>query len=193
MGPMTLDDAKRRVLDAAFDNEADAARLESGDDLQRAEARTLRADAEAFRALLSALGEPTAEAREAAAHMRMWANEYDGLATAREERAPHAPDAGWAHFFQSEAVAARREAARYRLAADALERSPDAIRRAAIEEAAQMADSWARHYDGLERAKAEGIRLAATAIRALATGATPPTLATVRADVLAAIDAKGTT
>ncbi len=64
---MTLDEAKRRVLDAAFDNEADAARLESGDDLQRAEARTLRADAEAFRALLSALGEPTAEAREAAA------------------------------------------------------------------------------------------------------------------------------
>jgi hypothetical protein len=164
---MMLDEAKRRVLDAAHDAAHDARALDGGNDIQRAEARTLRFDAEAMRTLLAALGEPTAEQREAAA----WHREAE---EANQEAADAYGDSVMGNKYAEIAEM-------HRLAAEALERAPvdaDAIRRAAIEEAAWVASL--QTTDGSDFDVALHI---AREIRALATGATPPTLATVRARV----------
>lgn len=143
MATMTLEDAKRIARETAIVRRATAG-LYAGQ------------EADAIETLLSALGEPTPEDREAAEWMREQAATQD-----------------W-HVARVASRAAKRarelRAARYRRAADALERSPAAIRRAAFEEAAKVVD----RYVGLSD-EAEHI---AHAIRALDGGASPRELAT---------------
>lgn len=111
---------------------------------------------EAAQVVLIALGTPTPEDREAAHLFRIQAkNEAECGETKR--------------------------AARYRRAADALERSPAAIRRAALEEAARAVEHTLvvqnKHYPAADDGSAT-LTAAAKAIRALDGGASPRELAT---------------
>lgn len=137
---MTLDEAKK-IARRAMQWRDDTGGHQTGE------------EADAIHVLLSALGEPTAEAREAAGFHRNRADECNrsGATT-------------WARM--------------HRLAADALERNPDAIRRAALEEAAKVADSIGdrRKPSMYGDYEADAAYECATAIRALATGPTPPPL-----------------
>jgi len=116
--------------------------------------------AEAFRWALAALGEPTPEDREAAGWFRREAERMEEVVR----------DAGDQYAFTG--LDYDVTAARYRRAADALSRSPAAIRWAALGEAATAAWSRADSYvGGTSRTTAVDVASAIDAIRALDGGA----------------------